>query len=199
MQALDRQVLYVVQAIRDVAATLEARRAAMRKAGGESPEARSRALDDIDRLSNLVSLATSMPQNELQAATRRALDDTLGELRHRVSRLGTALTIARIRDLRTVAEEAARRQEHPLGKSFILRRQFTRYVGYLLGLTEGLTPEHEDDVRSTAAAINALIDVDHRRGALESFADDAILPPIDMGTLAFVRLDADAAEIEEAA
>lgn len=198
MQALDRQALFVAQAIRDVAAELEHRREALR---GESEDAalRTRAVDDVDRLANLVSLANSLPLKDLEPNTRRALQETLDELRRRISRLGTALTIGRIRDLRDTAECSASRHEHPLGKSYILRDQFLRYLGYLVGLAEGLTPEHEADVRSAAAAINVLIAGDTQRWALDSFGGDADPAPINMDALAFQPLDDDPSDIEHAA
>ncbi len=198
MGAVDRQALEIVQAIQDVATTLDARRDAIRKGGG-SARLRAAALVDIDRLSNLVGLATSLRQEDLAASTRQALDRTLDDLRHRVSRLGTALTISRIRNLRRIAEEASRRHEIPVGKSFTLRTLFTRYVSYLDGLTEGLTPEHEADVRESAAAINVLILADQQRASLDSFAEDPDLTPIDMTLLAFTALDDDPVAIEEVA
>lgn len=198
VEALDRQALDIVQAIRDVATELDRRREALRK-GGDDRQLRAAALVDIDRLSNLVALATTLRLDALHADTRRTLDTTLDELRHRVSRLGTALTISRVRNLRRVAEVASRRHEIPVGKSFVLRRLFVRYVGYLIGLAEGLTPEHEADVREAAAAINVLILADRQRGVLGSFADDPDLAPIDVTDLTFTALDDDPLAIEQVA
>lgn len=199
MEALDRQALYVVQAIRDVAAELERRRAIIRTLGDEASVERTRAIDDIDRLTNLVSLANSLSRDDLQSATRQALDDTLQELRRRISRLGTALTIGRIRELRDEAEGSTIRHEHPLGKAVILRDRFVRYLGHLIGLAEGLTPEHEADLRSAAAAVNVLIAADRQKWGLTAFDHQPHLPPIDMDSVTFQSLDDDPAEIERAA
>lgn len=189
-QTVDRQALFVVDAIRDIATQLE-RRNSLRADDAAAAKARSLALDDVDRLANLVSLATTLPLHELDPAIRNVLDETLDRLRRRVSHLGTALAMDKIRAIRAAAEQSVHGDGHALGKSFILRSQFVRYLGYLIGLAEGLSAEDEDDVRTAAAAVNAAIAIDH--GGVESLVGDADLPAIDMDSLTFPNLAGEAA------
>lgn len=185
LQAVDRQALYVVQSIRDVIATLEKRRERYRSSHDDGQRAllRSGLLNDIDRLSNLVALLQSLPSDQLQPATCRALQNCLDHMRDKISRMGAVLTLDKIRELRSVAEYSARRHEHPIGKSYLLRESFIRYLSYLQSLALGLSKENADDLRSSALSINSLIEKDRRKLKIPSFANDPDILLIDLKSL----------------
>lgn len=185
--ATDRQALTIVTAIRSLTNELEARRAQLAKAGRTVTGAalRRRLTNDIDRLTNLVDLAGSIPRTTLHPHTRLTLDTTLDALKRNLSRCGRALAMDRIRSLRALSEALARRHEVPVGKSHLLRPQFMRCVSYLTILVDGLTAEDMEDVKTTATAINDLISAEHFRGMIASFGNDTDLPLIDVAALDF--------------
>lgn len=193
--AADRQALTIVTAIRSLTAELEARRGQLAKAGRSVAAAtlRRRLTSDIDRLTNLVDLAGSIPRTTLHPHTRLTLDTTLDALRRNLSRCGRALAMDRIRSLRSLSETLARRHEVPVGKSHLLRPQFMRCVSYLTILVDGLTAEDLEDLKTTAAAINDLISAERFRGMISSFAGDDDLPLIDIAALDFPLLSPEAA------
>lgn len=192
--AADRQALTIVAAIRALSTELEGRRAQLAKAGRSVTAAslRRRLTNDIDRLTNLVDLAGSIPRTTLHPHTRLTLDTTLDALRRNLSRCGRALAMDRVRSLRALSETLARRHEVPVGKSHLLRPQFMRCVNYLTILVEGLSAEDQEDLKTTAAAINDLIAAERLRGLIASFGDDSDLPLIDLAALDFPRLPEDA-------
>lgn len=186
--AADRQALKIIQAIRALTAELEARRAGLKSSSGRGIAAaalRRKLINDIDRLTNLVDLAGSLPRTTLHPHTRSTLDGTLDSLRRNLSRSGRALAMDRVRALRGLAEALAHRHEVPMGKSHLLRPQFMRCVAYLTVLVDGLTAEDQEDLKTTAAAVNDLISAERARGLVCSFSGDQDLPPIDLGALDF--------------
>lgn len=191
--ATDRQALTIVTAIRTLTTELEDRRAALAAAGPTISAAalRRRLISDIDRLTNLVDLAESLPRTTLHPHTRQTLDGTLDALRRNLSRCGRALAMERVRSLRGLAEALTKRREVPVGKSHLLRPQFMRCVSYLTILVDGLTAEDLEDLKDTAAAINDLITAERLRGLVTSFADDRDLPLIDVAALTFKELPPD--------
>ncbi len=198
--AADRQALTIVSAIRSLTSELEGRRAALAKAGRTVKGAalRRRLVNDIDRLTNLVDLAGSIQRTTLHPHTKSTLDTTLGSLRRNLSRCGRALAMDRLRNLRDLSEALTHRHEVPMGKSHLLRPQFMRCIAYLTVLVDGLTVEDQEDLHTTAAAINDLIVAERRRGLTSSFANDADLPLIDAAALNFPTLPAGAPQCVEA-
>ncbi|MGC2856581.1 hypothetical protein ACM64Y_13995 [Novispirillum sp. DQ9] len=185
--AADRQALTIVTAIRSLTTELETRRVQLAKAGRTVAGAalRRRLTNDIDRLTNLVDLAGSIPRTTLHPHTRLTLDTTLEALRRNLSRCGRALAMDRVRSLRSLSETLASRREVPVGKSHLLRPQFMRCVTYLTILVDGLTAEDLEDLKTTATAINDLIAAERFRGLIASFGDDHDLPLIDVAGLSF--------------
>jgi hypothetical protein len=185
--ASDRQALTIVGAIRSLTSELENRRTALTQAGRSVKAAslRRRLVSDIDRLTNLVDLAGSIPRTTLHPHTKTTLDATLDSLRRNLSRCGRALAMDRVRSLRVLSEALTKRREVPMGKSHLLRPQFMRAVAYLTVLVDGLTVEDMEDLRTTAASINHLIAAEQRRGLTSSFDNDADLPFIELQSLNF--------------
>lgn len=186
----DRQALKIIQAIRSLTTDLEGRRAELARSSRTIKAAalRKRLTNDIDRLANLVDLADTLPRNTLHPHTRNTLDSTLDSLRRNLARTGRALAMERVRALRNIAETLARRKEVPMGKSHLVRPQFMRCVSYLTVLVDALAAEDQEDLKTTAAAINDLIAAERARGLICSFAGDLDLPPIDLSRLKFPLL-----------
>lgn len=190
LQAADRQALFVVQSIHDVAKSVDRRRDQYRHSSDEDERRilRNHIMGDLERLSNLVTLLESIPEHELHPSTFKALQDCLGHLRGRVSAIGANMTLDKIRELRSQAEFSANRREHPVGKSFLLKESFLRYVEQLRSLVSGLTPENAEDLMTSAISINNLIENDLQRSPLDSFFNDPPLTPIDLSKLTFPPL-----------
>jgi hypothetical protein len=190
LDSADRQALYVVQSIRDVVAVLEQRRERYRNSHNDDERysLRQALLDDIDRLSNLVSLLHSLPDQHLHTATRKALTSNLNHMRQRISSIGATLTLDKIRELRSLAEYSSRRHEHPLGKSFLLKERFVRHLTNLRSLVDSLSLEHAEDLRTSAVSINILIESDRARAPVRSFYGEPDITPIALDSLAFAEV-----------
>jgi hypothetical protein len=190
LDSADRQALYVVQSIRDVVAVLEQRRERYRNSHNDDERysLRQALLDDIDRLSNLVSLLNSLPDQHLHTATRKALTSNLNHMRQRISSIGATLTLDKIRELRSLAEYSSRRHEHPLGKSFLLKERFVRHLTNLRSLVDSLSLEHAEDLRTSAVSINILIESDRARAPVRSFYGEPDITPIALDSLAFAEV-----------
>ncbi len=190
LDSADRQALYVVQSIRDVVAILEQRRERYRNSHNDDERysLRQALLDDIDRLSNLVSLLNSLPDQHLHTATRKALTNNLNHMRQRISSIGATLTLDKIRELRSLAEYSSRRHEHPLGKSFLLKERFVRHLTNLRSLVDSLSLEHAEDLRTSAVSINVLIESDRARAPVRSFYGEPDITPIALDSLAFAEV-----------
>lgn len=190
----DEQAMAVMQAMRDVTRQLESRRDRLEAAPRHRKEDLShRVLEDVDRLANLVSLVDSVENMTLSPEVRDVLRRQLDGVRRRVTRIGLDVAVDRIRELRQAAESAEAGEAHPLGRSLMLREAFMRYVSYLRMLAAGLTEEHLEDVRASAARINQLAARDRSSPWLQAFSgDDAeLVADIDLLALELETLSGD--------
>lgn len=170
----DRQALALVDAMNEVGRRLDRRRSALSGAHGayRRDMLRQSLTRDLDRLSNLVSLAGGMPTVNLAPATAREVEETVETLRDRMKHIGLEMAVERLNELHVAAREWTLSGTHPLGKSLRMREEFLRYVAYLRAMSGGLSSTNRDMVADTLNAINVLIQHDRRSSWLCSFADD---------------------------
>lgn len=171
----------LVDAMNEVGRRLESRRNALTAARGarRRDALRGALVHDLDRLSNLVSLAEGVPATALDPATFDELDGAVRVLRARMKHVGMEMAIERLNELHTSAREWMLSGTHPLGKSLHLRAEFVRYLAYLRSMSDTLSRTESDMLLDAVEAINALIRHDRHSTWLRSFADDAPLALID--------------------
>lgn len=177
----DNQALALVEAMREVGRKLERRRTALTAAHSahQRDSLRSALLADLDRLTNLVSLATSLSHTELRAETVEILESAVESLRDRMRHIGTEVAMERLQELHISARDWSRGGAHPLGKSLTLREEFMRNVTYLRSMTTSLTGANREMLADTVDTINSLIHHDRDSSWLRSFSDDPPLSLID--------------------
>lgn len=192
----DRQAMALVDAMNEVGRRLERRRAALSAAHGahRRDTLRKSLTSDLDRLSNLVSLADGMPTSGLAPATVRVIEDSVSTLRGRMRHIGLEMAVERLNELHVSAVEWTRSGTHPLGKSLRMREEFIRYMAYLRSMSGGLSSTNRTMVTDTLEAINALIQDDRRSSWLRSFVDDEPIALIDPGVADFLHDEEDYAE-----
>lgn len=192
----DRQAMALVEAMNEVGRRLERRRAALAAAHGahRRDSLRQSLARDLDRLSNLVSLANDIPTAALAPATARVIEDSVGTLRARMRHIGLEMAVERLNELHVSAREWTRSGTHPLGKSLRMREEFLRYVAYLRSMSGGLSSSNREMVADTLEAINALIQYDRRSSWLRSFTDDEPIALLDPRVAEFACDEEDFAE-----
>jgi hypothetical protein len=192
----DRQAMALVDAMHEVGRRLERRRIALSAAHGAHRRdvLRAALTSDLDRLSNLVSLADSVPSNELSPATVRSLAQGVVVLRARMKHIGLEMAIERLNELHMSVREWTRSGTHPLGKSLHLRAEFIRYVTYLRSMSNSLSRANRDMLAEAVESINALIHHDRHSSWLRSFADDEPLALIDPSVVLFDATEDEFAE-----
>lgn len=183
----EKQAWDLIYAIRDVANSLDHRRAAYDRAGPqERSYLRSVLLSDVDRLSNLMHLAAATSYPDLTPGTRETLEDELANLHRRTLRIGAGVALERIGELHETALQALVRRDHVIGQSLPLREEFMRHLNYLQSLLVDLPADHVLSVRASAEYINALIDRDRHVPWLQSLDEtEPQLPFIDLDMVAF--------------
>lgn len=183
----DRQATALIDAMHDIGRRLERRRAALSAAhdARRRDALRDALAHDLDRLSNLVSLAETVPSVELAPVTVRELDDSVRILRGRMKHIGLQMAIERLHELHASARDWTRSGTHPLGKSLHLRAEFIRYVSYLRSMSNTLSTAHCDMLADALDAINALIQNDRHSSWLRSFADDEPIALLDRSVVDF--------------
>lgn len=183
----DRQALALVDAMNEVGRRLDRRRSALSSAHGayRRDALRQSLTRDLDRLSNLVSLAGDMPTGTLAPATAQEVEATVESLRGHMKHIGLEMAVERLNELHVSAREWALSGTHPLGKSLRMREEFLRYVAYLRSMSGGLSSTNRDMVADTLEAINSLIQNDRRSSWLRSFVDDEPIALIDPGVADF--------------
>lgn len=174
----DAQALALMDAMQEVGRNLERRRTALQATmdARRRDALRQALLKDLDRLSNLVGLATGLSTTDLRADTIRALEDTVDALRERMRYIGAEVTLERLHELHCSAREWSRSGSHPLGKSLTLREEFLRNVTYLRSMATGVSGTNQAMLADTVETINGLILHDRDSAFLRSFSDD---PPIN--------------------
>lgn len=177
----------LIDAMYEIGQRLERRRSALSAAHGahRRDALRDALAHDLDRLSNLVSLAETVPSAELAPVTVRELTDSVHVLRARMKHIGLEMAIERLHELHASARDWTRSGTHPLGKSLHLRAEFVRYVSYLRSMSDALSRAHCDMLADALDAINALIQNDRHSSWLRSFADDEPIALLDRSVVAF--------------
>lgn len=186
--ATDRQAINLLQSVEEVTELLEQGRHALSRYAGDARrrhQLQGRLLVDMERLNNLLHLVEQQPVKGLTDETRHMIDETLGEVRQKASKIAIDLALRRIHALQRLADRASRRKEHPLGKSFELRDSFLNSLNMLHALGANLTAQHQETVANTAATINELILRDRSEALLQALGDEDPCPLIDLKEVNF--------------
>jgi len=182
-----RQVLKVIDGIEQVSRQLDdSRRRIAETADRPTRGVLAGGLESqVERLSNLVSLAATVDARGLPPDVRRRLEACLAGLHRLVARICTNLCVDGLRRLRDRAETVADGGALPIGVGDRVRGRYRDLVTTLELVSNGLTETEEEDVRATAAAVNRLIALERRLDVLKVVAGP---PPPEIGPVTVPRL-----------
>lgn len=171
----DRHVGTVTNAIRQVLATLPGT--------SENAAARAELTAGVERLANLIDLLDDVPGEHLSDEAVQARDACIAMLRRRLTRLCEGLLLDRIRKLGASAEAIRRRNERPVGKSWVLQPQLLQTLDHLSILSTSLTAEAHADLRQAAVAVNWVIEADLIDGVVPPLGAVRMIGKIDLDCL----------------